>query len=97
MPLGYVLLLVGFGSTTDDEVKGENQMNVISVSLFGLLMAFLPLAALIIGIVWISRVVKRYEKRADKQLYLERQHAKQFQIMIERIEQQLDTYDEQRS
>lgn len=69
-------------------------MNVIMVSLFGLIFTILPIVVLIIGILWIRNVVARSEKRADEQLFMERERSKQIQVLIERldhIEQQLDS------
>ncbi|MBR2679691.1 MAG: hypothetical protein IKG65_05675 [Exiguobacterium sp.] len=69
-------------------------MNVIMVSLFGLIFTILPIAVLIIGMLWIRNVVIRSEKRADEQLFMERERSKQIQVLIERldrIEQQLDS------
>lgn len=69
-------------------------MNVIMVSLFGLIFTILPIAVLIIGMLWIRNVVARSEKRADEQLVMERERSKQLQVLIERldrIEQQLDS------
>ena len=69
-------------------------MNVIMVSLFGLIFTILPIAVLIIGMLWIRNVVVRSEKRADEQLFMERERSKQIQVLIERldrIEQQLDS------
>ncbi|WP_215113821.1 hypothetical protein [Exiguobacterium sp. s63] len=67
-------------------------MNVIMVSLFGLIFTILPISVLIIGILWIRNVVARSEKRADEQLFMERERSKQMQVLIDRldhIEQQL--------
>ncbi|WP_337874753.1 hypothetical protein [Exiguobacterium sp.] len=69
-------------------------MNIIMVSLFGLIFTILPIAVLIIGMLWIRNVVVRSEKRADEQLFMERERSKQLQVLIERldhIEQQLDS------
>jgi hypothetical protein len=69
-------------------------MNFIMVSLFGLIFTILPIAVLIIGMLWIRNVVIRSEKRADEQLFMERERSKQIQVLIERldrIEQQLDS------
>lgn len=69
-------------------------MNVIMVSLFGLIFTILPIVVLIIGILWIRNFVARSEKRADEQLFMERERSKQIQVLIERldhIEQQLDS------
>ncbi|MCA0982210.1 hypothetical protein [Exiguobacterium aestuarii] len=69
-------------------------MNVMMISLFGLIFEILPIVVLIIGILWIRNVVARSEKRADEQLFMERERSKQMQVLIERldhIEQQLDS------
>ncbi|MCV9901221.1 hypothetical protein OKS35_13920 [Exiguobacterium sp. N5] len=69
-------------------------MNFIMVFLFGLIFTILPIVVLIIGILWIRNVVARSEKRADEQLFMERERSKQIQVLIERldhIEQQLDS------
>lgn len=69
-------------------------MNVIMVSLFGLIFTILPIVVLIIGILWIRNVLARSEKRADEQLFMKRERSKQIQVLIERldhIEQQLDS------
>ena len=69
-------------------------MNVMMISLFGLIFEILPIVVLIIGMLWIRNVVVRSEKRADEQLFMERERSKQMQVLIERldhIEQQLDS------
>ena len=69
-------------------------MNVMMISLFGLIFEILPIVVLIIGMLWIRNVVVRSEKRADEQLFMERERSKQMQLLIERldhIEQQLDS------
>lgn len=69
-------------------------MNVIMVSLFGLIFTILPIVVLIIGMLWIRNVVVRSEKRADEQIFMERERSKQMQVLIDRldhIEQQLDS------
>lgn len=69
-------------------------MNIIISSLFASLAFFLPIIAIVFGIVWLVKVVNRFEKRAAEKLELERQNIEQFQVLIERldrIEQQLDS------
>lgn len=69
-------------------------MNLIISSLFASLAFFLPIIAIVFGIVWIVKVVNRFEKRAAEKLELERQNVEQFRVLIERldrIEQQLDS------
>lgn len=69
-------------------------MNIIISSLFASLAFFLPIIAIVFGIVWLVKVVNRFEKRAAEQLELERQNTEQFRVLIERfdrIEQQLDS------
>lgn len=69
-------------------------MNIIISSLFASLAFFLPIIAIVFGIVWLVKVVNRFEKRAAEQLKLERQNTEQFRVLIERldrIEQQLDS------
>lgn len=69
-------------------------MNIIISSLFASLAFFLPIIAIVFGIVWIVKVVNRFEKRAAEKLELERQNIEQFRVLIERlnrIEQQLDS------
>ncbi|WP_214814743.1 hypothetical protein [Exiguobacterium sp. s34] len=69
-------------------------MNIIISSLFASLAFFLPIIAIVFGIVWLVKVVNRFEKRAAENLELERQNAEQFRVLIERldrIEQQLDS------
>lgn len=69
-------------------------MNVMMISLFGLIFEILPIVVLIIGILWIRKAVERSEKRAAEKLDLEHQNSEQFQVMIERldrIEQHLDS------
>ncbi|WP_026824423.1 hypothetical protein [Exiguobacterium marinum] len=68
-------------------------MNIIISSLFASLAFFLPIIAIVFGIVWLVKVVNRFEKRAEEKLELERQNNEQFQVLIDRldrIEQQLD-------
>lgn len=67
-------------------------MNIIISSLFASLAFFLPIIAIVFGIVWLVKVVNRFEKRAAEKLELERQNTEQFRVLIERldrIEQQL--------
>lgn len=69
-------------------------MNIIISSLFASLAFFLPIIAIVLGIVWLVKVVNRFEKRAAEKLELERQNIEQFRVLIERldrIEQQLDS------
>ena len=69
-------------------------MNIIISSLFASLAFFLPIIAVVFGIVWLVKVVNRFEKRAAEKLELERQNIEQFRVLIERldrIEQQLDS------
>lgn len=69
-------------------------MNIIISSLFASLAFFLPIIAVVFGIVWLVKVVNRFEKRAAEKLELERQNTEQFRVLIERldrIEQQLDS------
>lgn len=69
-------------------------MNIIISSLFASLAFFLPIIAIVFGIVWLVKVVNRFEKRAAEKLELERQNTEQFRVLIERlnrIEQQLDS------
>ncbi|WP_215144520.1 hypothetical protein [Exiguobacterium qingdaonense] len=68
-------------------------MNIIISSLFASLAFFLPIIAIVFGIVWLVKVVNRFEKRAEEKLELERQNNEQFLVLIDRldrIEQQLD-------
>lgn len=69
-------------------------MNIIISSLFASLAFFLPIIAIVFGIVWLVKLVNRFEKRAAEKLELERQNIEQFRVLIERldrIEQQLDS------
>lgn len=69
-------------------------MNIIISSLFASLAFFLPIIAIVFGIVWLVKVVNRFEKRAAEKLELERQNIELFRVLIERldrIEQQLDS------
>lgn len=69
-------------------------MNLIISSLFASLAFFLPIIAIVFGIVWLVKVVNRFEKRETEKLELERQNVEQFRELIERldhIEQQLDS------
>lgn len=68
-------------------------MDVLLASLFALVNILLPVTLLVLGILWVKRVVKRQEERATAQLELERQHAEQFRVLmsqLDRIEQRLD-------
>ena len=69
-------------------------MNIIISSLFASLAFFLPIIAIVFGIVWLVKVVNRFEKRETEKLELVRQNVEQFRVLIERldrIEQQLDS------
>ncbi|MCM3281109.1 hypothetical protein M3591_11350 [Exiguobacterium sp. MER 193] len=69
-------------------------MNLIISSLFASLAFFLPIIAIVFGIVWLVKVVNRFEKRETEKLELVRQNVEQFRVLIERldrIEQQLDS------
>jgi hypothetical protein len=69
-------------------------VNIIISSLFASLAFFLPIIAIVFGIVWLVKVINRFEKRAAEKLELERQNTEQFRVLIERldrIEQQLDS------
>lgn len=68
-------------------------MDVLLASLFALVNILLPVTLLVLGILWVKRVVKRQEERPTAQLELERQHAEQFRVLmsqLDRIEQRLD-------
>ncbi|WP_114166630.1 hypothetical protein [Exiguobacterium sp. TNDT2] len=66
-------------------------MNIAFVSLFGLLVTFLPIILAITVIVMIMKFMNRYEQRADERLELERQVAarqqEQFNVLVERLDQ----------
>lgn len=66
-------------------------MNITFVSLFGLLVTFLPIILAITVIVMIMKFMNRYEQRADERLELERQVAarqqEQFNVLVERLDQ----------
>lgn len=69
-------------------------MNLIISSLFASLAFFLPIIAIVFAIVWLFKVINRFEKRETEKLELERQNVEQFRELIERldrIEQQLDS------
>lgn len=66
-------------------------MNIAFVSLFGLLVTFMPIILAITIIVMVMKFMNRYEQRADARLDLERQVAarqqKQFNVLVERLDQ----------
>lgn len=66
-------------------------MNIAFVSLFGLLVTFLPIILAITVIVMVMKFMNRYEQRADARLELERQVAarqqEQFNVLVERLDQ----------
>lgn len=66
-------------------------MNIAFVSLFGLLVTFLPIILAITVIVMVMKFMNRYEQRADARLDLERQVAarqqEQFNVLVERLNQ----------
>ncbi|MFK3988019.1 MULTISPECIES: hypothetical protein [Exiguobacterium] len=66
-------------------------MNIAFVSLFGLLVTFLPIILAITVIVMVMKFMNRYEQRADERLELERQVAarqqEQFNVLVERLDQ----------
>lgn len=66
-------------------------MNIAFVSLFGLLVTFLPIILDITVIVMVMKFMNRYEQRADERLELERQVAarqqEQFNVLVERLDQ----------
>ncbi|TCI67464.1 MULTISPECIES: hypothetical protein [unclassified Exiguobacterium] len=66
-------------------------MNIAFVSLFGLLVTFLPIILAITVIVMVMKFMNRYEQRANERLELERQVAarqqEQFNVLVERLDQ----------
>ncbi|WP_215192547.1 hypothetical protein [Exiguobacterium sp. s7] len=66
-------------------------MNIAFVSLFGLLVTFLPIILAITVIVMVMKFMNRYEQRADERLEFERQVAarqqEQFNVLVERLDQ----------
>ncbi|MGE9212481.1 MULTISPECIES: hypothetical protein [Exiguobacterium] len=66
-------------------------MNIAFVSLFGLLVTFMPIILAITVIVMVMKFMNRYEQRADERLELERQVAarqqEQFNVLVERLDQ----------
>lgn len=66
-------------------------MNIAFVSLFGLLVTFMPIILAITVIVMVMKFMNRYEQRADERLELECQVAarqqEQFNVLVERLDQ----------
>ncbi|KGI84056.1 hypothetical protein JY98_14155 [Exiguobacterium mexicanum] len=66
-------------------------MNIAFVSLFGLLVTFMPIILAITVIVMVMKFMNGYEQRADERLELERQVAarqqEQFNVLVERLDQ----------
>lgn len=66
-------------------------MNIAFVSLFGLLVTFMPIILAITVIVMVMKFMNRYEQRADERLEFERQVAarqqEQFNVLVERLDQ----------
>lgn len=64
-------------------------MNIAFVSLFGLLVTFLPILLTIVVIVMVMKFMNRYEQRAEARLELERQaiahQQEQFNVLMERL------------
>ena len=63
------------------------------LGLFSLMQIFLPIILILIVLFFIVKTVKKYEKRADERLRLEKQHIESNLKQLDEIHQKIDNIE----